>query len=105
MPCKDHNVILAAFKFYNVEQKHFETLFLPFTFNELKLDSEIRNIESYILLSARPLENHNYKIYDTVGIKLLNRLRLNFSKLKQRKFGHSFTDTINPFVNVMFLFP
>ena len=79
MLCKDHNVTLAAFKFYNVEQRHFETLFLPFTFNELKLDSEIRNIESYILLSPRPLENHNYKIYDTLGIKLLNRLRLNFS--------------------------
>ena len=47
MLCKDHNVIQAAFKFSNVEQKHLETLFLPFTVNEFKLDSEIRNIESY----------------------------------------------------------
>ena len=44
---KDHNVILAAFKFYNVEQKHLGTFFLPFIVNELKLGSEIRNIESY----------------------------------------------------------
>ena len=42
---KDNNVILAAFKFYNMEQKHLETVFLPFTVNELKLDFEIRNIE------------------------------------------------------------
>ena len=42
-----------------------------------------------ILFSARPLENHNYKIYDTLGIKLLKRLRLNFSCLKRRKFGHN----------------
>ena len=37
------------------------------TVNELKLDSEIKKIES-ILLSARPQENHNYKTYDTFGI-------------------------------------
>ena len=47
MFCKDHNVILAAFKFYSVEYRHLGTLYLPFTVNELKLDSEIRNIESY----------------------------------------------------------
>ena len=47
MFCKYDNVILAVFTFYSVEQRHLETLFLPFTVNELKLDSEIRNIESY----------------------------------------------------------
>ena len=45
--CKDHNVTPAAFKFNNVEQRHLRTLVLPFTVNELKLDSEIINIESY----------------------------------------------------------
>ena len=47
MLCKDYNVILGAFKFCNVEQRHLGTLFLPYTVNELKLDSEIRNMESY----------------------------------------------------------
>ena len=47
MLCKDHNVILAAFKFYNVEQRHLGSLFLPFTVNEFKLDSEIRNYSSF----------------------------------------------------------
>ena len=40
-------VILAAFKFYNVEQRHLGAISLPFTVNQLKLDSEIRNMESY----------------------------------------------------------
>ena len=37
MLCKDLNAILAAIKFYNVEQRHFGTFFLPFRVNELKL--------------------------------------------------------------------
>ena len=49
-------------------------------------------------------ENHNYKIYDTLGIKLLKKLGLSFSHLNQPKFGHNFADTINPFVHIMFLF-
>ena len=65
MLCKDHNVVLAEIKFYNVEA--FRNSFLPFTVNELKLDSEIKKMNP-ILLSARPLENHNNKIYDTFGI-------------------------------------
>ena len=47
MLCKDHNIILAAFKFYNVEKRHLRTLFLSLTVDELKLNLEIINIESY----------------------------------------------------------
>ena len=32
---KGHNVILAAFKFYIVEQRHLQPLFLPFTVNKV----------------------------------------------------------------------
>ena len=56
---------MTEIKFHNVEA--FKDSFLPFTVNELKLDSEIKKIES-ILLSARPLENHNCKTYDKFGI-------------------------------------
>ena len=45
MLCKDHDAILGAFKFCNVEQRQLGILF--FTVNELKLDSEIKNNESY----------------------------------------------------------
>ena len=95
---------MAAFKFYNVEQRYLGTLFLPFTVNELTVDSEVRNTESYSSI-RKTSENHNYKIYDTLRIQLLNRLRLKFSHLKQRRFGQNCADKINPLVNVMFLFP
>ena len=49
MLCKDHNIVLAEIKFYNVEA--FRNSFLPFTVNELKLDSEIKKKDSYSSLS------------------------------------------------------
>ena len=47
MLCKDLNVILGAFKLYNVQQRHLGTLFLTLIIDGFKLDSEIRNTESY----------------------------------------------------------
>ena len=41
-------------------------------------------------------ENSVFAIHDNNGIKLLTRLRLNFSHLKEHKFRHNFLDTINP---------
>ena len=35
----------------------------------------------------------------------MNRLRLSFNHIKERKFGHNFADTIRPFVHFVFLFP
>ena len=37
-----------------------------------------------------------YKIFDPVGLKLLTRLRLNLSHLREHKFRHNFQDTLNP---------
>ena len=44
------------------------------------------------------------KIFDTIfdthnpiGVKLLNKLRLNFSQLNEHIFRHNFWNTINPF--------
>ena len=37
-----------------------------------------------------------YGIYDPFGVKLINRLRLRFSNLREHKFGHNFADTVNP---------
>ena len=44
-----------------------------------KLDPDIRRIDSYPL-----------------GIKLLNRLKVEFSHLNKHKFRHNFADTLNP---------
>ena len=79
------------------------TSFLPYTVNEWnKLDIEIRRIDSYVgfrkkLLSfIKPTENKTFSIYDPLGIKLLNRLRVDFSHLNEHRFRHNFAHTLNP---------
>ena len=81
----------------------FQNLFLPFTITEWnKLDSDIKNIDSHAMLREklltfiRPLEKDTYGIYDPLGVKLLNRLRLGFSHLREHEFRHNFVDTLNP---------
>ena len=65
------------------------------------MDSDIQNIESHAIflkqLSTfiRPLENNTYGIYVSVGVKLLNRLCLGFSRLREDKFRHV-ADTSKP---------
>ena len=48
------------------------------------------------MTSIRALENDTYGIYDPLGVRLLNRLRLGFGHLRERKFRHNFADTLNP---------
>ena len=81
----------------------FKNFFLRYTVNEQnKLDPKIRNIDSYVgfrkkLLSfTKPTENKTFSIYDPLGIKLFNRLRVDFSHLNEHKFRHNFADTLNP---------
>ena len=49
-----------------------------------------------LLAFIRPLENDTCGIYDPLGIRLLNRLRLGFSHLKEHKFRYNFADTLHP---------
>ena len=42
------------------------------------------------------MENKAFSIYDLLGIKLLNRLIVDFSHLNEHKFRHNFADTLNP---------
>ena len=81
----------------------FQNSFLPFTITEWnKLDTDIKNIDSHavfrknFLTFIRPLENDTYGIYDPVGVRLLNRLRLGFNHLREHKSKHNFADTLNP---------
>ena len=41
-------------------------------------------------------ENSIFSVYDPYGLKLLTRLRLQFSHLKEHKFRHGFGDTASP---------
>ena len=49
-----------------------------------------------LLRFIRPIENRIYGIYDPLGIKLLTRLRQDFSHLLEHKFRHNFGDIANP---------
>ena len=80
----------------------FRNFFLPFRINEWnKLDPDIRNLDSHamfhkkLLTFIKPCEKSIYNIYDQQGSKLLNRLRLGFSNLREHKFQHNVADTVN----------
>ena len=42
------------------------------------------------------ISNSVFNVTDVYGIKLLTRLRLGLSYLREYKFRHNFQDTINP---------
>ena len=67
----------------------FQNLFLLFTITEWnKLDFDIKNTDFHAMLrkklltSIRPQEKDTYGIYDPLGVKLLNKLRLGSSHLR-----------------------
>ena len=67
-----------------------------------KLDHTMRDVESikqfksmlknFFSLNQRSL----FSIHDPVGVKLLTRLRLQFSHLNEHKFRHNFKDCVSP---------
>ena len=67
-----------------------------------RLSTEIRNsnscqefrkpLSSFIILTCSSL----FSIHHSVSVKLLVRLRLGFSHLREHKFRHNFHDTLNP---------
>ena len=48
-----------------------------------------------MLYFIRPSEKSIFNIYDPQGSKLLNKLRLGFSHLREHKLRHDFADTVN----------
>ena len=83
--------------------KAFESSFFSYCDKKWgNLSEELRNIDSIktfklsILNFVRPRENSVFAVSDINGLKLLTRLRLNFSHLNEHKFRHNFNDTINP---------
>ena len=63
-----------------------------------KLGNTIRNAESIkqfksMLKHLFPLKQKSFfSIHDPIGVKLLTRLRIQFSHLNEHKFGHNFKD-------------
>ena len=91
--------------FYNFTYRtdYFKNSFFPYCVREWnKLASNIRHSNSIslfkkgLLVGIRPKQRSIYNIIDPPGLKLLTRLRLNLSHLREHKFRHNFLDTINP---------
>ena len=81
--------------------KSFKGTFFPYCINEWnKLKVGVRNAKSINIFKksivSEKKENSLFCIYDPLGVKLLTRLRLQFSHLNEHKFRHGFSDTINP---------
>ena len=88
---------------FKVRHDFFKNSFFPSTATEWnKIDKNIRKSESLnifkksILKFIRPSQNRVYNCHNPKGIKLLTRLRVGLSHLREHKFKHSFQDTLNP---------
>ena len=89
--------------FLSVKHRFFQNSFFPspiFEWN--KLDPAIRNSESLsifrknILHFIRPAPNSIYNCHNPKGVKLITRLRLGLSHLREQ---HNFQHSINPLCN------
>ena len=84
----------------------YRTLFSPSTISEWnKLDPSLRNSESFltfkknILQFIRPTANSVYNCYNPKGVKLIKRLRLALSHLREHMFKHNFQESLNLLCN------
>ena len=87
-----------------IRTKQFKsTIFPSCIFNWNQLNPDIKNSSSLeifkraLLKFIRPKAANVYKIHHQRGLKLLTRLRLGLSHLREHKFRHNFNDTIDPF--------
>ena len=61
-----------------------------------QLGPDIRNADAYLcfhkILLIRPLENNTYDLFDTTGIRRLDRLCIKFSDLHENKSNYNFAN-------------
>ena len=83
--------------------EYLANFFFPYTLKERNnLSPEICKSVSYevfknsLLKFVRPSPNSLFNVSDSLGIRLLTRLRLGLSHIREHKFNHNFQDTINP---------
>ena len=88
---------------FKVKHNFFRNSFFPSAVIEWnKLDLNIRNSESLnifkktLLNFIRPSPNTVFNYHNPKGVKLLTRLRLGLSHLRERKFKYSFQGSLNP---------
>ena len=88
---------------FNVKHNFFKNSFFPSSVIEWNnLDKSIRSSESLalfkksILQFIRPTPNRTFNCHNPIGIKLITRLRLGLSHLRDHEFKHNFLDCLNP---------
>ena len=78
----------------------FKNTFFLYCVNEWKnLKADVRNAKSLNifkkLIISEKKGNLLFSVYDPLGVKLLQRLRLDFSHLNEHKFRYGFKGTLN----------
>ena len=56
-------------------------------------------LKNKIFKFIRPSPNSTFNVHNPHGIKLLTRLRVGLSHLREHKFRHNFQDSLDPFCN------
>ena len=92
-----------SFNLFSCKSEYFKNSFIPNVIYEWnKLHPDIHNSASYnlfrnsLLKFIRPVQRKTFNINDSAGVKLLTRLRLGFSHLREDKFRHGSRDILNP---------
>ena len=92
---------LEVIQFYNKTKNFSDTVF-TFVIKELdKLDAKIRNIpyisefKKLLLIYFKTDENLIFDIHNSLRIKFLKKLRLNFGHLNEYRFRRNFRATVN----------
>ena len=93
----------VKFRHKSCKSEYFANSFFPYTIKEWNnLIPEIRKSISHevfknsLLKFIRPIPNSFFNVSDSLGIKLLTRLRLGLVHLREHKFNHNFQGTICP---------
>ena len=88
-----------SFDTISFKSEYIKNSFILNVINEWnKLDPDIRSSYSYslfrntLLKFIRPVQRKTFNINNSVGAKLLTRLRLGFRNLHEHKFGYGFRD-------------
>ena len=63
---------------------------------ELRNSASLEIFKKHLLNFIRPNSSNAFNINNSLGLKLLTRLRIGFSYLKEHKFKHNFQDSIDP---------
>ena len=97
-----HHTHLNTFNSFSCRTEYFKnSLFLRYRCEWNKLNPEIHNSGSYnifrklLLNFLRSSTGKVYNINDTIVIKLITRLRLDLSHLREQKFKQNFQDKLN----------